>query len=334
MDSPRTPEHDRTKIQYDTPTRAAYLWHANHRRDDESLASIAQQHGIDTATGRRWRALERQHGLQLACRRTRRPLAELNGNKLGRKWTIPEQKLLDMTNPDVNKNTEAPIIEQAKSFGIEKGLSERTIRANLSQRVNARMYVALYTSEISTKNRPIRVQFGIKNKDKPLYRHWDLIYFTDEAYLNPYERLQKPRQLRRRGAPRNKVIQIPPRRPTGKAAQNLILHMYAAVNWYSKSDLYFYNDSVDLQAFTKPDYLKKPRKSKYKTTEQHKQHVKEWQANKPPEVDVDVQGNYMTQKYYTEHVLPQYINIINKARSDYPNFLWILQEDNDPSHGT
>ena len=41
----------------------------------------------------------------------------------------------------------------------------------------------------------------------------------------------------------------------------------------------------------------------------------------------------MTQKYYTERLLPIYINAVNNARlQDLQG--WLLQEDNDPSHGT
>jgi hypothetical protein len=40
----------------------------------------------------------------------------------------------------------------------------------------------------------------------------------------------------------------------------------------------------------------------------------------------------MTQKYYTEHLLPIYINTIHKAqlRDAGP---WLFQEDKDLSHG-
>ena len=42
----------------------------------------------------------------------------------------------------------------------------------------------------------------------------------------------------------------------------------------------------------------------------------------------------MTQKYYTEKLLPHYIKAINRAVDERPDFNWKLQEDNDPSHGT
>jgi hypothetical protein len=44
-------------------------------------------------------------------------------------------------------------------------------------------------------------------------------------------------------------------------------------------------------------------------------------------------GNSMTQKYYTERSLPMYITAVQKARIVCGRDA-ILQEDNDPSHGT
>ena len=40
----------------------------------------------------------------------------------------------------------------------------------------------------------------------------------------------------------------------------------------------------------------------------------------------------MTQKYYTERLLPIYIKAIQQARDQEPG-PWVLQEDGDPSHG-
>ncbi len=40
----------------------------------------------------------------------------------------------------------------------------------------------------------------------------------------------------------------------------------------------------------------------------------------------------MTQKYYTERLLPVYIKTMLNARLKDPK-LWVLQEGNDPSHG-
>jgi hypothetical protein len=61
--------------------------------------------------------------------------------------------------------------------------------------------------------------------------------------------------------------------------------------------------------------------------------VLEWEALLPHEQEVKLKGNAMTQKYYTERLLPIYIDAVNKARLRDPQ-CWLLQEDNDPSHGS
>jgi len=49
---------------------------------------------------------------------------------------------------------------------------------------------------------------------------------------------------------------------------------------------------------------------------------------------VTVGGNYITQLYYTEYILPLYIKAINNARCYYDEQAhWLLMEDRDPSHG-
>jgi len=58
-----------------------------------------------------------------------------------------------------------------------------------------------------------------------------------------------------------------------------------------------------------------------------------WEAEAPHEVVVKPKGNAMTQKYYVEKLLPLYCNAIIEGREWKPG-PWLLQEDNDPSHGT
>ena len=49
-------------------------------------------------------------------------------------------------------------------------------------------------------------------------------------------------------------------------------------------------------------------------------------------VEKKVSGNHMTQKYYTERLLPIYIDAIQIQRA-YDSSSWYLQEDGDLSHG-
>jgi hypothetical protein len=58
-----------------------------------------------------------------------------------------------------------------------------------------------------------------------------------------------------------------------------------------------------------------------------------WEATLPHEVEIKPKSNSMTQKYYTERLLPVYIRAVQEARITC-NRDAILQEDNDPLYGT
>lgn len=60
--------------------------------------------------------------------------------------------------------------------------------------------------------------------------------------------------------------------------------------------------------------------------------MQEWEAGKPHEVEVKVKGNAMTQKYYTERLLPIYCQAIKDQAELVPGE-WYLLEDRDLSHG-
>jgi hypothetical protein len=57
----------------------------------------------------------------------------------------------------------------------------------------------------------------------------------------------------------------------------------------------------------------------------------EWEALLPHKQEVKPKGNGMTQKYYTERLLPVYIDTVQKHRL-WDSEPWILQEDGDPSY--
>ncbi|KAF1957300.1 hypothetical protein CC80DRAFT_560471 [Byssothecium circinans] len=176
------------------------------------------------------------------------------------------------------------------------------------------MYVARYTKKVSSTNKTKRVQYGKDHKDWPIYRGWDLVYFTDEAHVNPTERFQKPRVLRERG---NTGLGGGRNNPANIAEEEDIssgfsVHCYACINWFFKSDLGFYNDEREM--LPKPKPPRKPTKSKYETQETFNNQLREWEAKLPPPVTQEAQGNYMTQKYYAKNVLATYIKAINQAR--------------------
>ena len=112
------------------------------------------------------------------------------------------------------------------------------------------------------------------------------------------------------------------------------LHIAGWVNWHAKCErLEFYNDEEEYEF--RPSTRGKPRKSKYEAEEAYARRVQEWEAERPHERVVKPKGNAMTQKYYTERLLPTYVTALHQARLQDPSGLspWLLQEDNDGSHG-
>jgi hypothetical protein len=110
------------------------------------------------------------------------------------------------------------------------------------------------------------------------------------------------------------------------------LHVAGWVNWHEKCpELEFYHDEEEYTK--KPERRPRPRKSKYELEDEFKLRIAEWEAEAPHEVVVKPKGNAMTQKYYVEKLLPLYCNAVIDGRHWKPG-PWLLQEDNDPSHGT
>jgi hypothetical protein len=79
----------------------------------------------------------------------------------------------------------------------------------------------------------------------------------------------------------------------------------------------------------------KPRTRKYESEEEFQARIREWEAGLPRKQIVKPKGNAMTQKYYTNNLLPVYIDSIQQARMRPNGDLkpWTFQEDGDPGHG-
>jgi DDE superfamily endonuclease len=209
-------------------------------------------------------------------------------------------------------------------------VKKRQLQTRLKQATNGgQRYKQAYIKKVlSRKNRGERVHYGAAHLDKTIHDFWQYIYFTDEAHLDPSSQAQGY-ILRERGT-RTNTENIQERgEKTG-----VKLHIFAWVNWWGKSEkLYFYNDEEE--HVERPQRPPKPRKRMYETAEEFHARIREWEASLPPEKVVKPKGNGMTQKYYTDKLLPVYVDAIHKARSQPGGELknWILQEDGDPSHG-
>jgi len=185
---------------------------------------------------------------------------------------------------------------------------------------------AFVKKEVSSANRDERVAYGREHKDKSIEDFWSYIFFSDEAHVDPSS-LCAPGVLRERGHRYDdeNIVERPPKK-------GVKFHVAAWITWWEKAEkLEFYNDEEDY--IQRPAMPSKPRRRPTtETTDEYQARVREWEALRPHDAEVKVGGNHMTQKYYTERLLPVYIEAIHKARLRDAG-PWLFQEDGDPSHG-
>lgn len=151
------------------------------------------------------------------------------------------------------------------------------------------------------------------------------VMFTDEAHIDPTS--QRVGQILREEGTRYDDENI--QRRVAKSGSRF--HIAASVSWYHKGKLMFYNDEEDHTE--RPSYPPRPRRRPTtETGEEYDARVREWDAGRPHEVEVRVGGNHMTQKYYVDNLLPQYVSEMHQLRENYPG-PWLIQKNGDGSHG-
>ncbi|XTI86240.1 hypothetical protein V2W45_1519188 [Cenococcum geophilum] len=182
-------------------------------------------------------------------------------------------------------------------------LKRRQLRRKLFQHTkNAKRFHQAYIKKrMSKKNKEKRVEYGLEHQGKSVEDFWQFIFFTDEAHIDPSS---------------NSVGYILREEGT----------RYDSVNIQERGEKTGYIE--------KPKRPRKPQKRKKETPEQFSHRLLEWDALIGHDKDVKPQGNAMTQKYYTERLLPIYIEAVSQARLNqrYPESWWLM-EDGDPSHG-
>jgi hypothetical protein len=207
-------------------------------------------------------------------------------------------------------------------------VSTRTLQRSLKRDTNGgqRYKQAYIQKKLSKKNRELRVNYGQEHQDKSIDNFWQYIFFTDEAHIDPTSNSQGF-ILREQGT-RNNTENIQER----GEKKGVRLHIAGWINWHAKAEkLEFYNDENDF--VQRPQRPPKPRKTMYESQADYDMRILEWQASLPHAKEVKPKGNAMSQKYYTERLLPIYIKAVNSARLVHAEN-WYLQEDNDPSHGS
>lgn len=317
-----TPPSRPRACESDTPKTNRFFQAYDTRDASESITSISKDIGITHPTGLKW-LRERELLGSPAYRRTRKMSL-----KLGRRPKVskePCQMLVSPSrNPVRNQLYEAQI--QYYNLPVKKRALQRQLLKNTQ---GARRYKQAYIKKtISAKNQHERTEFRREHQGKGVDNFWQYIVFTDEAHIDPSSMCQG--YILREQGHRYDAENIQERgEKTG-----VKLHIAAYINWHTKTEkLEFYNDENDY--IEKPKRPPKPRKTMYESVEEFNARILEWNASLPHDKEVKVKGNAMTQLYYTERLLPVYINALQKLRIQELGFNspWLFQEDGDPSHG-
>jgi hypothetical protein len=210
------------------------------------------------------------------------------------------------------------------------------------------MYRAVYhKDDLSKQTEQARVRYGQEHLGKTVEDFWQWVYFTDEFHLDPTSQ-RAPRVLREQGTryQQENIVARPPK-------QGIVLHCAGWVNWHAKCEfLEFYHDetynkAIDEATQTAQQIIEdtrdprpgKPRRRPTTETEiEFTERLRQWQIDidiweaSIPELNPKSKGHSMTQKYYTDRLLPVYIDAIRHAEERH-HHKFLLVEDGDSSHG-
>ena len=297
------------------------FYHAIDTRGQKPQFQVIEEENVPRRTAYSW--LKQRKDLGSPSKRRTRKLSD----RLDRKPALDSSSiplLLSTENPVRNQRYEAQIAH------FDLPITVRGLQNHLQTHTNG---VQLYKQEkikkLSDRNRETRVQYGQEHKDHTIENYWQFVHFTDEKHVDPGQ-AQRRRILREPGTRYNdENLQETP------DFQGVKLHLATSVSWHHKGELQWYNDEKDApKLFTKSKAYKepKPRKNMYESVKEYDRRVLDWEAKLPHSIEVKPKGNAMTQLYYTKRLLPYYLEQIQEANRQGRRA--ILQEDNDPSHGT
>jgi hypothetical protein len=319
--APKTRSKGRQRHQeYNTPEKARFFNAWDNKKLEETFTSIATQKAPSIGTAHRW--LQQRDLLGSPATRRTRKLS----TRLGRHSRVSAETCHMLVSPSQNPVRDQQYEAQIEyhQLPIQKRQLQR--RLKVETRGGQRRKQAYVKKRISPANKIKRTDYGKEHQGKTVQDFWQWIVFTDEAHIDPSA--QGVGFILREDGTREDPENIQERgEKTG-----VKLHVAAWVNWHAKCDqLEFYNDEEEHTE--RPKRAPKPRTRKWELEEEYKKRVEVWEAELPHQVVVKPKGNAMTQKYYVERLLPIYCNTVIEAKA-WKSSPWLLQEDNDPSHGT
>lgn len=326
---PSTPKRSDKGQEYDTLRKTRFYDALDRSGGHKSLRQITREYAPSYGTGARWKK-ERELLGSPSYRRTRKLSC-----RLGAPLRVSKETAQMLVNPNQNPVREHGLEAQLAFHNIDCNV--RTIQRSLKTYTNnGRKYKQAYVGKVlSGVNKDKRVEYGTAHQGKTIEDFWANVFFTDEAHIDPSAQSQG--WILREQGTRYNTENIQQREPL----KGVKLHIAGWINWYSKcSELRFYHNEEEKTEH--PKRAPRPRKSKYEIEEDFQQRLVIWEAAHSHDRVSKPKGNSMTQQYYHDKILPMYIEAIQKARfTQDPTLIngsgelvdWLLQEDNDGSHG-
>ena len=320
----RTPDRPTNRPQYDTVKRTTFFRDYDQWCGKKTLPEIAAMNDITDRCARNWLAQRREQGSP-AYRIQRQ-----RSDKLGRKSVVSDEQCKMLVSPSRNPVRDQLYEAQTEYHKLKIKPRQLVNRLKQATKGGRRYKMAYVKKEISAKNKRGRVKYGETHKDKTIDDWCSWIIFTDEFHVDPAA-MGSSYILREEGTRTDSEnIQEKPQMEGNK------VHVAGWVTWDEKCDeLIFYHDEHEQDEHEEQPLIppKPRRRPTTESEEEYKQRVLEWEASKPHPVKAKPKGNSMTQIYYTEKILPKYISVYENLKRKRPG-PWVLQEDNDGSHGT
>ena len=312
-----TPPKHKRRTEWNTPQKSHFF---SKIQAYSSLRAAAKAEHIPFSTAQRWAKQRKDYGSP-SLRRTR-PLS----NKLGRREKLSPEIYKKLVSPSRNPVRNQLYEAQIQYYNLD--ITKRTLQYGLKRhtRNGARYKMPYVNKKLSPKNLKSRVAYGKRHMHKKVRGFWEFVEFTDEFHVDPTE-LGREFTLREEGTRLNEAnIQQRPK------LKGIKFHVAGWITYHSRiKKLIFYNEALPKEQ--QPRRPPKPWRRPNWSDNRWQQALNKWEASLPPKEEVIPKGNSITQEYYCEHLLPHYINAINKARLQSSKHRGIsLVEDGDPSH--
>lgn len=147
---------------------------------------------------------------------------------------MTNDKLNEMLKED-NPVRDQPWVIQIDHFGLN--CTSRTMkRACKRHRFKTGRYKMTKIQFISSKNKKLRKEYGLRHQAKTIESFWQYIHFTDETHFDSDETYSK-RMLREEGT-RYEASNM----QIMSDLKNVKFYFVVSISWHHKSPLQFYNN--------------------------------------------------------------------------------------------